>query len=59
MTYPLNVNEPIALQCPHCLKVSRQKVIDCRGQVGGEKIRRRRECGCGKRFTTFEYVSPN
>jgi transcriptional repressor NrdR len=33
------------------------KVVDSRTARDGEAIRRRREClGCGKRFTTYEYI---
>ncbi len=40
--------------CPFC-KHEEDKVVDSR--VSGTSIRRRREClGCGKRFTTYEYV---
>lgn len=40
--------------CPYC-KHDEDKVVDSRGS--GNSIRRRREClGCGRRFTTYEYV---
>jgi transcriptional repressor NrdR len=33
------------------------KVVDSRSTAEGSAVRRRREClGCGKRFTTYEYV---
>ncbi|HSQ41822.1 MAG TPA: transcriptional regulator NrdR [Fibrobacteraceae bacterium] len=40
--------------CPFC-KHGEDKVVDSRSS--GSAIRRRREClGCGRRFTTYEYV---
>lgn len=40
--------------CPFC-KSDNDKVVDSR--VSGTSIRRRREClGCGRRFTTREYI---
>jgi len=40
--------------CPFC-KHAEDKVVDSRSS--GSAIRRRREClGCGRRFTTYEYV---
>jgi transcriptional repressor NrdR len=40
--------------CPYC-KHAEDKVVDSRGS--GVSIRRRREClGCGRRFTTYEYI---
>lgn len=40
--------------CPYC-KHDEDKVVDSRSS--GNSIRRRREClGCGRRFTTYEYV---
>lgn len=40
--------------CPFC-KHDEDKVVDSRSS--GSAIRRRRECiGCGRRFTTYEYV---
>ncbi len=40
--------------CPFC-KNDNDKVVDSR--VSGTSIRRRREClGCGRRFTTREYI---
>ena len=42
------------MKCPYC-KNEGDKVIDSRSS--GDNIRRRRECtGCGRRFTTYEYV---
>ncbi|MCS7250253.1 MAG: transcriptional regulator NrdR [candidate division WOR-3 bacterium] len=44
------------MKCPNC-GVDNDRVIDSRPVLGGEAIRRRREClGCGQRFTTFEYI---
>ncbi|MCL2669811.1 MAG: transcriptional regulator NrdR [Syntrophaceae bacterium] len=44
------------MKCPFCSD-SENKVIDSRISKEGNAIRRRREClGCGKRFTTYEYV---
>lgn len=44
------------MKCPFCANVE-NKVIDSRISKDGDAIRRRRECiGCGKRFTTYEYV---
>jgi transcriptional repressor NrdR len=44
------------MKCPFC--TSREnKVIDSRISKDGDVIRRRREClGCGRRFTTYEFV---
>jgi transcriptional repressor NrdR len=44
------------MKCPFCAH-SENKVIDARISKDGDAIRRRREClGCGKRFTTYEFV---
>ena len=44
------------MKCPFCGH-SENKVIDSRISKDGKTVRRRREClGCGKRFTTYEYV---
>ncbi|MBN1664384.1 MAG: transcriptional repressor NrdR [Deltaproteobacteria bacterium] len=44
------------MKCPFCGN-GENKVIDSRISKDGSAIRRRREClGCGKRFTTYEYV---
>ena len=44
------------MRCPHCGSMD-DKVIDSRISKDGKAIRRRRECmGCGKRFTTYEFV---
>jgi len=44
------------MRCPFCSKTE-DKVIDSRMSVEGNSIRRRREClGCGRRFTTYEYI---
>lgn len=38
-------------KCGHC----RSEVLDSRGTVGGDRIRRRRVCAsCGHRWTTME-----
>jgi transcriptional repressor NrdR len=41
--------------CPFC-KTGDTSVIDSRPIEDGVAIRRRRTCGCGKRFTTFERI---
>jgi len=41
--------------CPFC-KTGDTSVIDSRPTEDGTAIRRRRTCGCGERFTTFERV---
>jgi transcriptional repressor NrdR len=44
------------MRCPFCSETE-DKVIDSRMSAEGNSIRRRREClGCGKRFTTYEYI---
>jgi len=44
------------MKCPFC-DHGENKVIDSRISKDGDAIRRRREClGCGKRFTTSEFV---
>jgi transcriptional repressor NrdR len=44
------------MRCPYCAHVE-SRVIDSRDSKEGDAIRRRRECmGCGKRFTTYEFV---
>jgi len=44
------------MKCPFCSGVE-NRVIDSRISKDGNAIRRRRECaGCGKRFTTYEFV---
>ena len=44
------------MRCPNCDHLE-DRVIDSRSTKEGRAIRRRRECiGCGKRFTTYEYV---
>jgi transcriptional repressor NrdR len=40
--------------CPQC-KQRQSEVIDSRGTKSG-KVRRRRECPCGHRFTTYERI---
>ena len=41
--------------CPICKK-GETSVVDSRPAEDGTSIRRRRLCGCGERFTTFERV---
>jgi transcriptional repressor NrdR len=41
--------------CPICKK-DETSVVDSRPTEDGTTIRRRRLCGCGERFTTFERV---
>jgi transcriptional repressor NrdR len=43
------------MRCPFC-ENSDTRVIDSRPTEEGYAIRRRRECDCGKRFTTYEKV---
>jgi transcriptional repressor NrdR len=44
------------MKCPFCA-CGENRVIDSRISKDGDAIRRRREClGCGKRFTTYEFV---
>jgi len=44
------------MNCPFCSN-GENRVIDSRMSKDGDAIRRRRECvGCGKRFTTYEFV---
>src|SRR5215217_1269321 len=44
------------MRCPFC-HARDSRVIDSREVVGGESIRRRRECvSCARRFTTYERV---
>lgn len=44
------------MKCPYC-DSSEDKVVDSRSSQEGRAIRRRREClGCGRRYTTYEYV---
>ncbi len=44
------------MKCPYC-GGEEDKVVDSRSVQEGRAIRRRRECaGCGKRFTTYEYI---
>lgn len=44
------------MNCPFCAN-GENRVIDSRMSKDGNAIRRRRECvGCGKRFTTYEFV---
>ena len=41
--------------CPFC-KSGDTSVVDSRPAEDGTAIRRRRTCGCGERFTTFERI---
>lgn len=51
LCYPLST-----MLCPYC-GYPEDKVVDSRSAKEGRAIRRRREClGCGKRFTTYEYI---
>jgi transcriptional repressor NrdR len=44
------------MKCPYCGR-KEDKVIDSRATASAAGVRRRRECsGCGRRFTTYEYV---
>ena len=44
------------MRCPYCTHLE-DKVVDSRSCRDGMAIRRRREClGCGRRFTTYEYI---
>lgn len=44
------------MRCPYCGNTE-DKVLESRQMVGGESIRRRREClSCGHRFTSYERI---
>ena len=44
------------MRCPYCEGID-DRVVDSRSSKEGTAIRRRREClGCGRRFTTYEYI---
>ena len=44
------------MRCPYC-HGTEDRVVDTRTSREGRAVRRRREClGCGRRFTTYEYV---
>jgi transcriptional repressor NrdR len=44
------------MRCPFC-HGTEDRVVDSRTSQEGRTVRRRRECiGCGRRFTTYEYV---
>jgi transcriptional repressor NrdR len=46
----------LLVKCPYC-QSDEDKVVDSRSSRNGKAIRRRREClGCGRRYTTYEYV---
>jgi len=47
MTFPL--------ESPRWCKCGRKsEVVDCRDTDGHEKLRRRRQCSCGEKWTTYE-----
>lgn len=47
------------MKCPFCA-CSDDRVLDSRPVRDNEAVRRRREClGCGRRFTTYEYIERN
>jgi len=44
------------VRCPFCHHME-DRVVDSRTGREGRAVRRRREClGCGRRFTTYEYI---
>jgi transcriptional repressor NrdR len=44
------------MRCPFCHHME-DRVVDSRTGREGRAVRRRREClGCGRRFTTYEYI---
>ena len=44
------------MKCPYCGHLE-DKVVDSRSKREGAATRRRRQClGCGRRFTTYEYI---
>ncbi|HZZ71881.1 MAG TPA: transcriptional regulator NrdR [Pirellulales bacterium] len=43
------------MRCPFC-RCDNDRVIDSRASEDGFAIRRRRECECGRRFTTYERI---
>jgi transcriptional repressor NrdR len=46
------------MKCPACGHLE-DRVVDSRSTQEGHAIRRRREClACGRRFTTYESISP-
>lgn len=50
----MSTDGPIDLQCPAC-QSTRTTVIDSRGTLQGQAVRRRRCCiACKYRFTTYE-----
>jgi len=44
-------------KCPECGSY-RLSIIDTRGNSEGTKVRRRHECECGHRFTSFATIAP-
>lgn len=45
---------PADVPCPKCSK-RQSRVLDSNGTRDGS-VRRRRQCGCGYRYTTFEHI---
>jgi transcriptional repressor NrdR len=44
------------MRCPFCHHIE-DRVVDSRTGREGRAVRRRREClGCGRRYTTYEYI---
>lgn len=44
------------MRCPYCGHLD-DRVVDSRMSREGRAVRRRREClGCGRRYTTYEYI---
>ncbi|HET7320995.1 MAG TPA: transcriptional regulator NrdR [Longimicrobiaceae bacterium] len=44
------------MRCPFC-QHAEDRVVDSRTSREGRAVRRRREClGCGRRYTTYEYI---
>jgi transcriptional repressor NrdR len=44
------------MRCPFCHHAE-DRVVDSRASREGRAVRRRREClGCGRRYTTYEYI---
>jgi len=48
--------ESSGFKCPEC-RSHQQRVIETRTNADGTKIRRRHECQCGHRFTSFSTIS--
>ncbi len=45
----------MVVKCPFCGSTE-SRVIDSRDTEAGDAVRRRRECECGRRFTTYERI---